>query len=256
MVTHLGIGTYTYAWNIAHMGFSRGDLMRKAASLGADVVQFCENLPLREEDLPEMGAFGLRLEVGTRGLEDAVLRAGIAMAARVGAPFLRLVIDSPGDEPTPREAIERLRPYVGEAARAGVKLAIENHDRFSSETLVEIVNALGRERVGVCLDTANSIGSLEGPCETVSLLAPYTLCLHVKDVRARRFPHQMGFVIEGTVAGEGALDIPWILQTLDAAGAVYSVILEQWPPIDDGLPLDREREMAEASFAYLRGMIR
>ena len=42
-------------------------------------------------------------------------------------------------------------------------LAIENHDRFNSTTLVEILERIDSDRVGICLDTVNSFGALEGP---------------------------------------------------------------------------------------------
>ncbi len=246
-MTRLGIGTYTYAWNIGHAGMTRPDLMRQAQAMGAGVVQFCENLELREEDLDEVLAFGIPVEIGTRGLLPSTLERAFGVAERVGSPFLRLVIDTPGDEPTPEEAVRRLEPFAGR----DVRLAIENHDRFPAAVLADMVEALG---AAVCLDTANSLGALEGTKEVVTTLAPYTVCLHVKDVRARRFPHQMGFVVEGTVAGQGSLDVPWILAELDRANASYSVILEQWPPVTDGPPVERERQMAEASWAYLQSL--
>ena len=46
--------------------------------------------------------------------------------------------------------------------RAGVCLAIENHDRFPCATLAEILDRLDSPCAGICLDTANSLGCLEG----------------------------------------------------------------------------------------------
>ena len=46
---------------------------------------------------------------------------------------------------------------------AGVVLAIENHDKFSTDELVYMVEELGPSWVGICLDTVNSFGALEGP---------------------------------------------------------------------------------------------
>jgi len=253
----LGIGTYTLAWNIAHGGLDHLGLMGEASDLGAEIVQFCENLSLDglpDDRLAEVASRGLALEIGTRGLDSARIARHAHLARRVGSPFVRLVIDSVGDEPTPEEAVARLREPVAACAEVGVRLAIENHDRFPVRVLRDMVETLG-PTAAVCLDTANSLGSLEGTREVVETLAPHTVCLHVKDVRARRLPHQMGFVVEGAVAGKGSLDVPWILRTLDAAGASYSVILEQWPPVTEGEPpLALEREMARESFAYLRSL--
>jgi sugar phosphate isomerase/epimerase len=127
---------------------------------------------------------------------------------------------------------------------AGVKLALENHDRFDSRTLAAIVVELGTEHAGVCLDTVNSFGALEGPAIVVPTLAPYTLSLHVKDFTVRRPPHQMGFVVEGCAAGAGRLDLPWILGVLRAAGRDVNAILETWVtpgPLDERSPETPDR---------------
>ena len=55
--------------------------------------------------------------------------------------------------------------------------------------------------VGICLDTVNSFGSLEGPEVVIETLAPYTVNLHIKDFDIRRTDHNMGFTIFGTPAG-------------------------------------------------------
>src|SRR4029434_5656635 len=105
------------------------------------------------------------IELGTRGLEPENLRAHLCLATRFRSPFVRLVIDSHGDEPADGEAVARLRPLVPEFARAGVKLAIENHDRFPVRVLEQMVQQLGVAHAGICLDTVNSLGSLEMPEE-------------------------------------------------------------------------------------------
>ena len=48
--------------------------------------------------------------------------------------------------------------------------------------------------------------------EVTRALAPHTLNLHLKDFTVRRVSHMMGFVVEGTPAGQGMLDVPWLLR--------------------------------------------
>lgn len=254
MKTGLGIGTYTFPWSISHGGMTQAALIEKAASMGAEIVQFCENLPLRQEDMAMMRELGIRAEVGTRGLARESLADRITFAASVGSPFLRVVIDSHGDEPSPEEALRRLVPITALAADAGIKIAIENHDRFRAVDLAAIVEGLGTDRAAICLDTANSLGSLEGTLEVARVLAPYTVCLHVKDVRARRLSHQLGFIVEGTAAGEGSVDVPELYRILDSAGATYSVILELWPALVEEPPIEIEHAMADRGFAYLKSL--
>jgi sugar phosphate isomerase/epimerase len=131
----------------------------------------------------------------------------------------------------------------------GTVVAIENHDLLSLRELCQIVARFGSDRVGVTLDTANSLGCLEGTSEVVDALAPFTRCLHIKDVAATRLPTMLGFTVVGTVAGSGGLDIPSILDRM--TDRCESVILEQWPP-ETSAPLALEVEMAKQSFAYLR----
>ena len=150
-----------------------------------------------------------------------------------------------------------LAPVVARFAGAGVKLAIENHDRFPARQLARMVEALGPDHVGVCLDTVNSFGALEGPEIVVKTLAPYTLNLHVKDFTIARVSSQMGFVIHGCPAGQGRLNVPWLLEQLRAAGRAGNAVLELWTP--RGATLEetvvREAAWAEESVRYLRRFI-
>jgi sugar phosphate isomerase/epimerase len=267
----LGIGTYTFAWAMGVPGamparpMSAFDLLGEAARLGVRVVQFCDNLPLVKLPGPELEAFhqrvrelGLEVELGTRGLAPENLRAHLRLAQRFGCGFLRLVIDSPGDEPAAEKAVERLQAILPEFEAAGVRLAIENHDRFRSAALAGMVEQLGRDRAGICLDTVNSFGALEGPEVVVQNLGQFTLCLHVKDFTIRRAGHQMGYVVEGCAAGRGRLDVPWLLQALKPCPHPFNAILETWVTPGDSLDetIRRERAWAEEGVRYLRGLIR
>jgi sugar phosphate isomerase/epimerase len=267
----LGLSTYTYTWAVGVPGhppaapWTAHELIVRAAGLGVRVVQFADNLPLTALPLPEAEALiafaaekRIAIELGTRGIADTCnLMAYLELARRLGAPFVRVVVDSKGHEPTPDECVALLRPLLPRFAGAGVKLAIENHDRFTAARLAGMVEQLGPERVGICLDTVNSLGTLEGPELVVKTLAPYTLNLHVKDFTIRRVSSQMGFLIEGCAAGRGRLDVPWLLEQLRAAGRDVNAILELWTPFGPTLEetLARETAWAEQSVRYLRPLI-
>jgi len=268
----LGVGSYTFTWGVGVPGnlpaqpLSVFDLLEKAATLGVGVVQFCDNLPIVKLSAQELDAFteraqALRLdiELGARGLNAENLRAHLCLAKRFRSAFVRLVIDSHhGDEPSADEAVARLRPLMPEFVEAGVKLAIENHDRFPARVLEQMVRQLGVAHTGVCLDTVNSLGSLETPEEVVRVLSPYAVNLHVKDFTIRRVDHQMGFVVEGCPAGEGRLDIPWLIEAIRANGHRANAILELWTPPAATLDatLERENAWAIASVARLRKLIK
>ena len=136
-------------------------------------------------------------------------------------------------------------------------LAIENHDRFSAGTLADIVRTLGTTWVGICLDTVNSFGSKEGPQVVVDTLGPLAINLHIKDFTIRRADHAMGFAIDGTPAGEGMLDVPWLLGELAGHGRDPNGILELWTPPEDTIAatVAKEAAWAERSVRYLRSFI-
>lgn len=259
----LGIGSYTYAWAVGVPGspppcpLDARALCQRALDLGVRVVQLCDNLPLPDSELDGLLDFarrhGLTIEWGTRGLDDATLNGIAPRLAMFGCPFVRLVVDRGPSQPSPAEVVDRLRHWLATLPDS-VSIALENHDRFSAAQLAAIIEATGRARVGITLDTVNSFGALEGPRVVVETLAPYVINLHVKDFVVQRVPSQMGFIIEGRPAGQGQLDIPWLLDALRAAGRHPNAILELWTPPADTLDdtLRRESQWAESSVAFLR----
>jgi sugar phosphate isomerase/epimerase len=68
----------------------------------------------------------------------------------------------------------------------------------------------------------------------------------------------MGFAIEGTPAGRGRLDVPWLLRTLKEAGRDPNAILELWTPPEPTVEktVAREDAWAAESIAYLRTLIK
>ncbi len=111
--------------------------------------------------------------------------------------------------------------------------------------------------VGICLDTVNSFGALEGPQVVVDTLGPLTVNLHVKDFTIFRASHMMGFTVEGRPAGQGKLDIPWLLGELKRHGRECNAILELWTPPESSLDetIRKEQQWAEESVTYLRKLI-
>jgi sugar phosphate isomerase/epimerase len=265
----LGISSYTYTWGVGVPGhvpprrLSALDLLEKARVLGVSGVQFADNLPLHslsEDDLKRLAdraaELGLWVEVGTRGIQAQHLRACLALAVRFHSPILRVVIDTPDYNPSPQEAVDRLRPLQPDFERAGVTLAIENHDRFPVKTLAGMVQALSVRWVGICLDTVNSFGAMESPELVVDALAPLTVNLHLKDFTIYRPAHNLGFIVEGRPAGQGRLEIPWLLERLKQERRDCNAILELWTPPAGTIEetLKREETWARESVAYLKGI--
>ncbi|MBZ0301458.1 MAG: sugar phosphate isomerase/epimerase, partial [Anaerolineae bacterium] len=251
----LGLSTYAYAWAIGIPGYPPAQPMdapvfiQRAADLGVGVVQIADNLPLHrlaaaEQDhlSAQAQSLGLQVEVGTRGIAPDHLRTYLELAQRFESPILRVVVDTADHHPSPEEVVALLRPLMPDFERAGITLAIENHDRFKVRALVGIFAALVGAPVGICLDTVNSFGAGEGPEVVVETLGPYVVNLHIKDFTIRRHRHMLGFEVEGTPAGQGMLNVPWMMEQLHGMGRDCNAILETWPPPEPELIRTIEKE--------------
>jgi sugar phosphate isomerase/epimerase len=267
----LGIGSYTYVWAIGVPGYPAPqhpmtveELLERAAELGVHVVQIADNLPLHQLEstrvadlLRRANDLGIALELGTCGIDPQGLRAYLDLCQRLHSPILRTLLDTDIHYPTPDEAARTLAEVMPDFERAGVCLAIENHDRFRSAALLEILDRIGSDHIGICLDTANSIGCIEDIDTVVAILGPRTVNLHLKDFRIARPPHKKGFVVEGCPAGQGRLDVPILLAKLRATGRDMNVILELWPPPEATITesIAKEAAWARESIRYLRPLV-
>ena len=266
----LGIGSYAYAWAIGNANqtparpMTSFDLVGRCCDLGVHVAQICDNLPLDKlspADLDRLDAQakrqGVAIEVGTRGIDEQHLRRYLELAKRFGSPILRVVAGAAHAEPTAQAVIDAIRGLLGDLRKADIILAIENHDRFTTRTLAEVFDTLASPYVGLCLDTVNSFGCLEGPEVVVERLAKYVVCLHVKDFKIGRTPSSLGFLLQGTPAGQGQLNMPWLLGELRKAGRDVNAILETWPAPEPELEqtIAKEDDWVAQSIAYLRTLI-
>lgn len=267
----LGIGSYTYVWAVGVPGYpppprplTAFTLLEKATELGVRVVQIADNLPLdrmpdadRVTLVRQAEQLRIDLEVGTRGIRTDHLRRYLRIATELRSPILRVVTDTEDHKPTLDEIVGILRPVMPEFERAGVSLAIENHDRFRAAALAEILDLVESPFVGVCLDTANSIGCVENVATLLAVLGPRVVNLHVKDYCVFRPPHHKGFVVEGRPSGQGQLDVSRLLAALQAHGRDPNAIVELWPPPEPTIEaaVAKEDEWARASVRYLRQFI-
>jgi sugar phosphate isomerase/epimerase len=185
------------------------------------------------------------------------LRTYLRLATRFKSPILRVVIDTADHQPGEDEVVNIIKGIIPEFEQAGVCLALENHDRFRAKALAGIIERIGSDYAGVCLDTVNSFGALEGPEVVVETLGRLVVNLHLKDFVIIRAGHTMGFRIEGCPAGQGRLNVPWLLEELSNLKLDPNAILELWPPPEDTLAatLAKEEAWVETSIGYLRQLI-
>jgi len=252
----LGIGTYSYMWSLGAKAMDAQGLLAKATELGVKRVQFGPNYPLSEGNVDRVGAEarrrGLTLEIGMAGLAIEEIKEQLELCREVGSPLLRTVLQESAEGAPELEWIEeRLAWALPHLEKSGIPLAVEN----SVTPAAGLASVLNEPWLGVTLDTANSLAICEGWRHVVEHLAPLTVCFHVKDFVVRRESHKMGFRVEGRPAGQGQLDIPWILSKL--SGHCQSAILELWPPEQTTMEetIRLEQAWAAESVKTLRGWI-
>jgi 3-oxoisoapionate decarboxylase len=263
----LGLSTYSFPWCIGIAGYipvkpmQARDLLQYAARSGVKRVQFGDNLPLHELTQSQIRDLirtakdeGVQIEVGMRGLKPPQILKYLEIAVSTGSPFVRVVIDDVGYEPSIDAIIDIVNEITGDLRSSGKILAIENHDRFTSGQLEYIIRQCDNGSVAVCLDTANSFGALEGTYETVRMLAPYAVNLHIKDIYVNRVQNKMGFEIRGASAGNGMLNIPAIIREVDQHGRCISATLEVWSDFGEDIEttMFKEQEMVRHSIQYLQ----
>jgi len=266
----VGIGTYTYTWAIGMPGsmpenpLSVYALIDKARHLQVHCVQIADNIPLADFGKGELSQVrkyaeesNLAVEIGGRGLTEENLERYIDLAAFFDSRILRMVIDQGEFKPAPDQVIAIIRNSIRKLASADVILALENHDRLPAATFKKIVEKIGSERTGICLDCVNSMGIGEGIDTVTACLAPHTVNLHIKDFVVKRVPHMMGFVVEGTPAGKGLMNLASLIDKLKPYGKCRSAILELWTPPAGNLSdtIQREECWAQESILYIKKII-
>lgn len=242
----VGLGTYAFRWSIGigdripPRPMNAWDVLQAAAERGLSVVQYVDNLPLDrlaaadQRRLAEAAAErGIALELGTQSFRAEEVGRYTAIGERIGARILRVALDAADAQVPVPDLATSLRPLVDRATAAGMRIAIENHFNYPSPRMVALVETVDDPGLGVCLDVANSICAGEWPEETVRLLAPFAINLHLKDYVIVPDPYGVGFRIHGVPLGEGRAPIPWILDQLAHCPPETSAILEHWLPMAD-----------------------
>jgi sugar phosphate isomerase/epimerase len=260
----LGLSTFTYGWAMEHRPVAAMDeqaLLQECIRHGLMCVQIGDNLPLhtfsgeRLRQLQEIASgHKIRLEVGARMLTERHLETYIKICELLKSRLLRFVIDADGYEPSVQTITSIIAAAEPELKKGNILLGIENHDRHGAKALAMMMEHIGSPHVGICLDTANSIGAGEGIEYVAGLLAPYTVNLHIKDFKVTRLSYKMGFTIAGTRLGEGLLNVPALMDVILQHKRCETAIFEQWVPPESQHEdsLKKEKEWADAGITYLK----
>jgi sugar phosphate isomerase/epimerase len=164
---------------------------------------------------PSSRSFNAKL--GT--VEEQLTRA-LKASQIFGASCMRCILG--GDPERPQiemhidDMVKAIRPLRSRIADSGVKLAVENHGGdLQAREMKMMIEAVGRDVMGVCLDSGNPVWMLEDPHMTLEMLIPYADTCHVRDSAVWKTPE--GIAVRWVNMGEGNVDIDgWIGKFIQA----------------------------------------
>ncbi len=238
METRFGLADFTYCLS-KHKTKQIGDMeiLQRVADLGLECFQagLATDAPgggaeQRRSLHTQADALGVELVGAGGGLPtQALFEKEVGAAAELGARVLRHACSLFRWKNTTAPAAELAEALVAAAPaaeKAGVIIAIENHQDYTCEELADVMRRVDSPFVGICLDTGNSMSMLEHPLHTARVLAPYTRSVHLKEYVL--LPHPGGFRMVGVTLGRGIVPNEAIMDLLreEAAADPLYVTLE------------------------------
>jgi len=232
----LGLETFSY-----HLAFASGKMdifgfIERTHALGLDGVQINVRVPdwghlggadpghLREvrsmtEDL------GMFVEMDTRGIDPKHLADALEVCAAIGGDVVRTHLDVHDDLAWKlRHAPAQLRKMAPLCENLGVRIALENHEYATAREIVGVVREADSERIGVHVDTGNSMMAWEDPVEAVRAMAPHAVSSHFKDhvvIMEEGEP-----LVVGVPLGRGTIDCAECFRILAAESPLERVNIE------------------------------
>ena len=234
----IGLSTYAFFWQHSDRAPQPMDLpsmLHRTRELDADVFQICDYLPiLNYSDLELRNLKALAtdlnvvLELGTKGVLNDHLSRFLRLADTLDVKLIRSMVNTPKHRPSMAEAQTLINKIIPAYEASGVKLALETYEQLSSPDLVALVESVGSTSLGICLDPANCVATLEYPKEVIDRCAPYVLNLHIKDFAFTRRGGWVGFTLEGVELGKGLLDYDYLIQEVRPDENGVNRIIEHW----------------------------
>lgn len=149
--------------------------------------------------------------------------ANIAHAKAIGADVMRVVGSSLMFRHEPHgpqiEALTKMfKEAVKRAEELGVKMAIENHIDFTADEILQLLEAVNSEYLGLNFDTGNFLRLLDDPVRGMEKLAPYVYATHVKDLLPDKHASPADwFFFAGVPVGQGLIDNQKLAEYLQKA---------------------------------------
>ena len=161
-------------------------------------------------------------------LDEQVARA-LRASQIFGARCMRCILG--GDPERPQiemhmdNMIKAVRGMRSRIVDSGIKLAVENHGGdLQAREMKSMIEAVGPDIMGVCLDSGNPVWMLEDPHMTLEMLIPYAETSHVRDSAVWKVPE--GIAVRWVNMGEGNVDIDGWIRKFVAAKPGLPIIFE------------------------------
>lgn len=164
------------------------------------------------------------LERGQNPAAYEDMAASIDRALLIGADTMRVVASSlmfrhEPHQPQIEALVKQFRRVMPQAEAAGMKIAVENHIDFTSDEMVQMIEAVASPNFGINFDTGNFLRLLDDPLKGMDKLAKYTFATHIKDLKLNRSaaPDDW-FFFSSTPVGDGLVDNQALAQKLKDSG--------------------------------------
>jgi sugar phosphate isomerase/epimerase len=260
----IGLGTYAFFWQHSDRvarPLSLTGAFEATRELGVDLFQICDYAPLDTMDSHELEDaasaardLGVRIQLGTKGVEPGRLGRYLELAGIFDAALVRSMLHGPDAGPTLEQAESWLRAALPQYEASGVALALETYEQVGTADLLALVERIGSERLGICLDPANVVARLERPVDCVESTSRHVKNIHVKDFAFARQPGWVGFTYGGARLGEGLHDYPHLLSTVRPRERGIDEVVEHWLSWqgDAETTIRTERDWTRTAIDYLR----
>jgi sugar phosphate isomerase/epimerase len=262
----IGLGTYAFFWQHSDRvdePLSLIGALEATRAEGIGLFQICDYAPLLGMSAAEIADaaaaardLDLVIELGTKGIDPGHLETFLRLADAFDARLVRSMLYAPESRPSLEEAERMLRTALPAYEASGVTLALETYEQVGTDDLAGLIERIGSEHLGICLDPGNVVARLETPRAAVERCAPLTKNVHAKDFAFARQDGWVGFTYSGAPMGTGLHDYPHLLANVRPDERGINQIVEHWLPWqgDPESTVTTEREWTRITLEYLRSM--
>lgn len=241
---HLGLSVYgtTFGMGIdpasGRLPIRPQQVMERALSAGLAGVEL--PVPLFEgEDCAALGRYArehdLFITLAASSFAPDRLVKAIQLAEQLGAVTVRTMVGGAkiGGDRRPlaghwqgflQQVLAGFAEVAPIAERAGINLAVENHQDLASEELLWLCESLGSPRFGITLDTGNPLATAEEPLDFVRCVAPFVKNVHLKDYWV--YLSEEGYRLVRCPLGQGITDFPAMLTMVRQANPDATLSIE------------------------------